>query len=139
MRYMIDTCIFSFLVDGCKFSSVVDDILSDYNNQIYVSTETVKELVILFRRKRMFNKKWKSERELVRAISDEYGFIILPITEYVMLEYADLQLNDAEEHNDPSDHVIISHAIVERMPLISSDRKFNYYRNQGLDLVFNER
>lgn len=136
---MIDTCIFSFLVDGCKFSSVVDDILSDYNNQIYVSTETVKELVILFRRKRMFNKKWKSERELVRAISDEYGFIILPITEYVMLEYADLQLNDAEEHNDPSDHVIISHAIVERMPLISSDRKFNYYRNQGLDLVFNER
>ncbi len=139
MRYMIDTCIFSFLVDGCKFSPVVDEILSDYNNQIYVSTETVKELIVLFRRKRMFNKKWRSERDLVRAISDEYGFNILPTTEQVMLIYADLHLNEAEDHNDPSDHVIISHAIVERMPLISSDRKFKYYKNQGLDLVFNER
>lgn len=45
MRYMIDTCIVSFIVDGCKFSPVVDDIFNDYNNQLFVSEETVKELI----------------------------------------------------------------------------------------------
>lgn len=139
MRYMIDTCIVSFIVDGCKFSPVVDDILNDYNNQLFVSVETVKELIVMYRRKRMFNKKYKSERDLIRAISEVYGLQIIPTTEQVMLVYADLQLNEAEDHKDPSDHVIISHAIVERMPLISSDRKFHYYKNQGLDFIYNER
>jgi PIN domain nuclease of toxin-antitoxin system len=35
----------------------------------------------------------------------------------------------------PSDHIIISHAITERLPLISSDLKFPFYRKQGLDLI----
>ena len=34
-----------------------------------------------------------------------------------------------------SDHIIISHAITERLPLISSDLKFPFYRKQGLDLI----
>lgn len=139
MRYMIDTCIVTFIVDGCKFSPVVDDILNDYNNQLFVSVESIKELIVMYRRKRMFNKRYKSERDLVRAISEDYGLQIIPTTQMVMLEYADLQLNEAEDHNDPSDHVIISHAIVEGMPLISSDRKFHFYKNQGLDFIYNER
>lgn len=65
MRYMIDTCIVSFIVDGCKFSPVVDDILNDYNNQFFVSVESVKELIVMYRRKRMFKKKYKSERDLI--------------------------------------------------------------------------
>lgn len=55
-----------------------------------------------------------------------------------MRTYARLQLNKAMDHKDPSDHVIISHAITERIPLISSDRKFDFYRNQGLDFIKNE-
>ena len=31
--------------------------------------------------------------------------------------------------------IIISHAITERLTLISSDEKFPFYRNQGLDLI----
>ena len=31
--------------------------------------------------------------------------------------------------------VIIAHAITERMPLLSSDLKFPFYRAQGLDLI----
>ena len=44
---------------------------------------------------------------------------------------------DAEKHYDPSDHIIIAHAITMGMPLISSDKKFPFYREQGLDLVAN--
>lgn len=40
-----------------------------------------------------------------------------------------------DDHRDPSDHIIISHAITERMALMSSDTKFPFYRNQGLELI----
>ena len=40
-----------------------------------------------------------------------------------------------QNHRDPSDHVIISHAITEHMPLLSSDTRFPFYRNQGLELI----
>jgi len=29
--------------------------------------------------------------------------------------------------------------MTERMPLISSDRRFEFYRGQGLDLIFNRK
>ena len=37
--------------------------------------------------------------------------------------------------DDPSDHIIISHAITEHLTLLSSDQKFPFYRDQGLDLI----
>ena len=43
-----------------------------------------------------------------------------------------------DTHYDPSDHMIISHAITNRMPLISEDEKFPFYRNQGLELIENK-
>ena len=51
--------------------------------------------------------------------------------------YSKLQLNKAQEHYDPSDHLIISHALTNRLTLISADGKFPFYRNQGLDLIEN--
>ena len=53
--------------------------------------------------------------------------------------YARLEINKAEDHKDPSDHIIIAHAITNRMPLISSDHKFKFYTKQGLDLVYNKK
>jgi len=44
-------------------------------------------------------------------------------------------LNVQQDHRDPSDHIIISHAIAKHLTLLSSDSKFSYYRNQGLDLI----
>ena len=56
-----------------------------------------------------------------------------------MRTYANLRINIAQDHNDPSDHVIIAHAITERIPLISEDSKFEFYKNQGLDLILNRK
>jgi PIN domain nuclease of toxin-antitoxin system len=52
--------------------------------------------------------------------------------------YARLNINETQEHNDPSDHIIISHAITNRMALISADTRFPWYRNQGLELIENK-
>ena len=57
----------------------------------------------------------------------------------VMRTLARLEINEAENHNDPSDHIIISQAITMRLPLISSDRKFPFYVKQGLDLIYNRK
>ena len=54
-----------------------------------------------------------------------------------MKTYAQLELNEAMGHKDPSDHVIISQAITEHLPLISSDTRFPFYRKQGLELIEN--
>ena len=35
-----------------------------------------------------------------------------------------------------NNHLIISHALTNKMPLISRDRKFQFYKKQGLDLIY---
>ncbi len=50
-----------------------------------------------------------------------------------------MTLNEAQGHKDPSDHIIIAQALTEKLPLISSDSRFEFYRSQGLDLVFNKK
>ena len=97
-----------------------------------MSAVSVRELIVAFRRKGFDTRKWRSAEKLVKSITDEFFISILPVGMDVKL-----QLNEREGHNDPSDHVIISQALTERLPLISSDRRFLFYRNQGLDLIFN--
>jgi len=62
---------------------------------------------------------------------------VLPLNTEHMKTYAQLQLNEAMGHKDPSDHIIISQAITEHLPLVSSDTRFPFYRNQGLELIEN--
>lgn len=137
---MLDTNILVYaIIDRDYLSPDVKAILADYDNTFYVSAESVKELIVLFRKKKIGSKVWKDAKELVRSLTDDYYLTVLPVDNEVMKTYASLTINDAAEHKDPSDHIIVSHAITLRMPLISSDGKFEFYRKQGLDLVFNEK
>jgi PIN domain nuclease of toxin-antitoxin system len=140
MRYMIDTNIFVFLVtDISQLDKDVESIIQDYSNTLHISAESVKELIVAFNNKGLLTKKWKSAEEMVAAIEDEYYIKILPVSKEHMNTYSKLSINSIDDHKDPSDHVIISHAITNKIPLISSDRRFPFYTNQGLDLIFNER
>ena len=69
---------------------------------------------------------WKTAKEMVDAIREVFFIEILPVG-----------AEHQEKHYDPSDHVIISHSITNGIPLISSDRKFQFYRKQGLELIYN--
>jgi toxin-antitoxin system, toxin component, PIN family len=140
MRYLIDTNIFVFFVaDPDRLSRDVRMLLEDYDSQLYISTESVKELVVGFNNKGLFSKRWKTAEEMVNAIENEYYITILPVRKEHIMTYARMTLNDAQGHKDPSDHVIIAHAITEALPLISSDTRFPFYRSQGLELIVNER
>ena len=137
---MIDTNIFVFLVtDISQLDKDVESIIQDYSNTLHMSAESVKELIVAYNNKGLLTKKWKTAEEMVAAIEDEYYIKILPVNKEHMKTYSRLLINNIENHRDPSDHVIISHAITNKLTLISSDRKFTFYTDQGLDLVFNER
>lgn len=136
MRTLLDTCVvIDWLMNDEALEEGVWDIIDDPENRLFISAETVRELVVIFNSKKLLNKHWKTAHDMLRAIEDEYGLEVLPITRDVVDTYTRLHLNEAQEHKDPSDHVIISHAITERMTLISSDQKFPFYRNQGLELI----
>ena len=109
------------------------------DNTICVSSETPRELIIQFNNGKAVSKYWKSARDMVDAIQRDYFINILPLKEEHMKTYAELELNTAQDHKDPSDHVIIAHAITEHLPLISDDSKFEFYRKQGLDLILNKK
>jgi len=140
MRVLIDTCIFIHLAtDRDLLSADVIAILEDYDNTICVSSETLRELVIQFNKGKLVSKFWHTAREMIDSIKNDYYIKILPLKEEHMKTYSDLRINTAQDHYDPSDHIIISHAITEHIPLISDDGKFEFYRSQGLDLIFNKK
>lgn len=134
MRYLIDTNIFIYMAtDGELLNEDVKDILGDYENLIYISTESLRELIVHYNNKNLLRKYWKTKQEMLCSITKEFGLQILPLTPDVMDTYAKLNIY----HNDPSDHVIISQAIAMKMPLISDDNRFPEYRNEGLELIEN--
>ena len=140
MRYLLDTNIFLFAaIDRSSLNKDVVAILEDYDNTFYMSSESVKELIVNFNNGKIVSKHWKSARDVIRAIRETYYIQILSVGEDEMQTYSQLDLNLQEDHKAPSDHVIISHAITRRMPLISSDHKFIFYEKQGLELIYNKQ
>ena len=138
MRYLIDTNIVLFVIfNEERLSKEVLDIIHDYEVSIYVSSESVKELVHLFHIGKIHTRKWKSASEIIHTIEQELGFSINYVRKEHLLTMARLEL--APKHNDPSDHIIIAQAITEKIPLISSDRKFEAYRKQKLNFIYNKR
>ena len=134
MRYLIDTNIFIFqATDPQQLNRDVAEILGDYENLIYISTESLRELIVHYNNKALLRKYWKTKRDMLRSITGQYGLQILPLTPDVMYTYAKMNLY----HNDPSDHVIIAQAIAMKMPLISDDNRFPDYRKEGLELIEN--
>lgn len=138
MRLLLDTNMYIFLVgDKDSITKDVYELIADYSNQLFMSMESVRELIVAYRVKKMLQQLWKSQQEMIDSIGNEYDIRILPIDMNVMRTFANLEINVAQEHRDPSDHVIISHAITLGIPLISSDRKFPFYKKQGLELIEN--
>ena len=101
----------------------------------YASFETARELIVHFNNKRLLSKRWHTAEQMLASIEQDYGIEFLPLRRDTAFTYANLIINDAQDHHDPSDHIIIAHAIPEKLTLLSSDHKLPFYRSQGLDLI----
>jgi PIN domain nuclease of toxin-antitoxin system len=137
MRYFLDTNVFVFYaLGGENLDKDVKHIFNDYENIIYVSSEVIKETMHLIRQKKIDIKQWKTPNDVWKSIK-EWNFV----TDYVKEEHIRTlgNLVTAKDHKDPADHIIIAQAITNKMPIISSDGQFRHYKEQGLDLVFNNK
>ena len=140
MRYYLDTNVLVFLL----FDKDLDDnlnkntlgILADYENIFFTSSVAVCELFHLYKSGDFKTSKYKNPSEVFNAI-DNVGIEIKSVTKEHLRYYS--ELNAIQGHKDPNDHVIIAQSISDKIPIISSDRKFKLYEKQGLQLIFNKR
>ena len=136
MRLLLDSCvIFDMLTDMDNLDKGAQSLIEDPENMLYASFETMREIVVHFNNKELLSKRWKKAEDVLRFVEEEMGIEFLPLRRDIGYCYSRLTLNEAQDHHDPSDHIIIAHAITEHLTLLSSDQKFSFYRNQGLDLI----
>lgn len=135
MRYLIDTNILIFLlIDNEFIDKNVRYILSDYNNDVYVSSSSIFEIVHLFQNNRI-STKIKTAKDLLTTIEEEFNLKVIHTKKEHFETFAKLPI--IKGHNDPIDRIIISQSITEKIPLISSDGKFKEYNN--LDFIYNDK
>ncbi|GAB6011078.1 type II toxin-antitoxin system VapC family toxin [Viscerimonas tarda] len=139
MKYYLDTNIIIFLMSNKEHDDIdinVSLILNDYENVFYVSATVVRELLQLYKDGELKSIKYKSYKELFSYL-DSLNIDIKPFNRGHLISYA--ELSSVDGHKDPNDHMIIAQAISDKIPLISSDRKFKEYTSQGLNFIFNKR
>lgn len=139
MRYYIDTNIAVFIMQG-NLSNDIRLLLSDYENTFFISSVCVQELIHLVQIGRL-GKTGKrhnvvAAKNIVNYLA-EVGVKIIPANERHLQAFSELELFN--DHHDPNDRIIIAQAISDKIPLISSDRKFARYEKYGLIFVWNER
>ena len=138
MRYYLDTntLIFVLTQDDDSISRDVQHILDDYSNRFYVSSVAVRELIHAYKTGHIEDRDIKSIDSLFDAM-EKSEIEIVPMNKFHLMQYATLET--ALGHKDPNDHIIISQAISDKIPIISSDRKFKEYVGQGLEFIYNRR
>ncbi|WP_172914053.1 type II toxin-antitoxin system VapC family toxin [Capnocytophaga canis] len=139
MRYLLDTniTIFLFSEDYDNISNDVKNIVEDYHNILYVSSLSLVEIKYLFEKGKLKKLKFKSTEQIFDFIQNHLGLKIIHTKDEYTKTYANLSV--VEEKTDLIDRFIISQAITEKMPLISSDRAFENYTPQKLKFVYNKR
>jgi len=139
-RYLLDTNIFIYrAVDIDQISNDVFIALNEPDALLYISSASVMEMVVGYNNRSFDTRRWKNAQQMVESIPKEFYIEILPFKEEHLITFAKLRANVAKGHKDPFDHMIISHAITEKMTLVSSDQRFPFYRRQGLSLLYNEK
>jgi PIN domain nuclease of toxin-antitoxin system len=122
MRYLIDTNVFINIVEEGFLSKEVRTILDNCENIIYVSSESIKEFVHLVQGEKIVPKKHIRSLDVFDFIENILGLKVKYVAKEHLRTFVKLDL--VEGHNDPRDRLIISQALTEKIPLISSDTKF---------------
>ena len=140
MRYLLDTCILLYMVrDTGDMSNDVEAIVNDYGNQLYMCAASIREIVAAWYKYEDMQKNWRTPSEVISEICEQWGVQVLYPQQEHYRTFVNLHRNMAVKHTDTTDHLIIAHAITDKMTLISSDTKFDYYCGQGLDYFYNKK
>jgi len=118
MKIIIDTHIFLWLAgDVEKISSNHLKYLEDLNNDIYLSSISIAEIMI---KKSIGNLEFNAD---ILPLLDEMGICTLDFDAKSAITLGSLPFH----HRDPFDRMIISQAITNSYKILTVDRKFKLY------------
>ena len=138
MRCLLDTCLFIDWATDDYISPDIQSILVDYDNALYLSSESIKECVNLIQQDKL-SLPANGNVDVFDFIENKFGLTIKYVTKEHLQKM--MKLPNVEGHTDPSDRLIIAQALAENLTLISSDSQFPKYKRLhiGLDLIENRR
>ena len=126
MNIIIDTHIFLWLLnDPSKIDKSYFKYLEDVNNNIYLSSMSMVELVI-----KTSIGKLKIDFDIEQA-ANTMGVEVISFNAGDALQLSKIPLH----HKDPFDRMIIAQTISNNYSLISDDLKFTLYAENGLNLI----
>ena len=71
MRYLIDTNIFVYMASDPEYlNRDIDAIIQEPETLLYISAESVRELIVAYRNKGLCSKRWKSAEAMIVAICE---------------------------------------------------------------------
>jgi PIN domain nuclease of toxin-antitoxin system len=119
-------------VESNNLSKNSREIISDRNNEIYVSTVSFWEISLKTTVKK-FTFKNININDFPRCAKD-MGFSIMDMQENETITFHELPLK--KNHKDPFDRMLIWQAITKNMTMISKDEFFKQYEKDGLKLFW---
>ncbi len=126
-KILLDTQAFIWFYESNPFlSQKARATIEKTENDCFVSMATFWEMSIKMNLGKL-NVKGLSLQEFMDEV-DEHRFFSLAISRQHILENEKLPLH----HRDPFDRILISQAIVENWPIISSDDAFDNYQIQRI-------
>ena len=136
MRCLLDTCLFLDWVTDDYISPDIQSIIGDYDNTLYLSSESIKECINLVQQGKVLLQ--DKDQDVFDLIENRLGITIKYVTKEHLKKM--MTLPKVEGHTDPSDRLIIAQALAENLTLISSDSQFPKYKKLhiGLDLIENK-
>ena len=97
-RVLLDTNIFVYMsTDPEYLSRDVLSLLKEPDTLLYISAESVRELIVGYRNKGLCSKRWKTVEAMVAAIENEFYIQILPVKKEHMETYARMEINEAKD------------------------------------------
>ena len=124
MRVLLDThTLVWYAFADPKLSTTSRTLIANPANEILISPVSYWEIAI-----KVSLKKWQLQQsydDLIDSLWTVYGFVILPIlpkhtTRLIQLPYP-------PNHRDPFDRLLVAQAVVEGIPMVSADPKFDLY------------
>lgn len=122
MRYLLDTNAYLWQVDASPdLSQVARNVIADDANTVYLGIASLWEIAIKVSIGKL--QPGYTLLELAITIPSKYGYESLPITPQHLDTLSRMPLH----HRDPFDRLLVAQALVEGLPLVSSDTMLDTY------------
>jgi PIN domain nuclease of toxin-antitoxin system len=122
VKVLLDTCAFLWLVtDDPKLSQLAKEIFLDSGNELILSAVTGFEITIKY----SFGKLHLTEapKEFISNRIQANGLTELPIS----MNHTYVLQNLPLHHKDPFDRLLVAQALVNQIPILSSDEQLSAY------------